>query len=399
MEPLFLSSGLELLKLSLKRGVVTCDSYMIRLTDAQELRETSPYLVAKFYSKYHIFMIGPSFAPIFRKAVQQSYLRSPAILEGIYMAMFTAVDRSRTGNDTLHPDFAQGAVSLQQLRTTKIMGTTDALAILALGQSLAAFDLLTKCVDTSLILRYSLSSIQPWYQELSKHQFIDLFAVASIFWDTSWSLLRREYPVIKFCPPKLPIVDRLAGLCTTLLPILYDLCVIGHKIKHKKYAERQSFIVAIERIKQRILAWTATEPDDLAKSFSKEEILGMKTQVLMYQNVALLIAHRMLNPIGTQDDTAWEYANSITLEFLTYQALAGNVVQLQQVGFPILIAALELAEFPDEIWDSIPLFNAAPQALIKLKTAIDYVWTKRRHGYNGYMLDLVDGGPDFVVIP
>lgn len=398
MEALSISSGIELLRLSLKRGVLTFGSYMIRLNDVQELRETSPYLVAKFYSKYHLFMIGPSFAPRFRKAVQQSYLRSPALLEGIYMAMFTAVDRSRIENNALHPDFAQGAVSLQQLRTTKIMGTNDALAILALGQSLAAFDLLTKCVNSSLILRYSLSSIQPWYQEFSSHPSIDLFAVASIFWDTSWSLLRREYPVIKFHPPVRPVVDRLAGLCTTLLPMLYELCVVGHNMKHK-ISQRQSDITTVGRVRKRILAWTVSEPDDLTESFSTEEVLGMKAQAMMYQSAALLIAHRLVNPIGTLDDVAWVHANSITFEFLTYQALAGNVVQLQQVGFPILIAALELADFPDEIWQSLPLLNAAPQALSKLKAIIDYVWTERRQGYTGNMLDLVDQGPEFMVIP
>lgn len=399
-QPLSLSSGLELLKLSLKSGSLTLDSYKAKLGDVQELRETSPYLIAKFYSKYHLFMVGPSFAPAFRQAVQQTYYSSPLLLEGIYMAMFTAIDwRGKPWDEAEHPDFAQGAVSLQQLRTAQIMGCTDALAIVALGQTLAAFDLLTKCVNSSLILRYSLSSIQPWYQELSKRSSLELFTVASIFWDTSWCLLRREHPVIKFCPPCRPVVDRLAGLCTTLLPILYDLCIVSHKMKHKTYSQRQSGIAAIGRIRQRILTWTTDEPENLTEMFLQEEVLSMKTQALMYQNAGLLIAHRLVNQIGTQDDVALLHAENIVLEFLSYQELAGKDVQLQQVGFPIFIAALELPDLPNEIWNSIPVLSAAPTALAKLQASLDYVWKERWQGYSGYMLDLVDQGPEFVVIP
>src|SRR5690349_13906794 len=53
-----LSSGIELLKLSLERGALTLSSYLVQLGDVLEIRESSPYLVAKFYSKYHLFMLG-----------------------------------------------------------------------------------------------------------------------------------------------------------------------------------------------------------------------------------------------------------------------------------------------------------------------------------------------------
>jgi hypothetical protein len=399
-EPCSPSSGVELLKLSLGRGILTLGSYLVQLGDIQEIHQSSPYLVAKFYSKYHLFMLGPSFAPAFRRAVQQTYMSSPALLEGIYMAIFTAVDPSRhTWDETDQPNFAQGAVSLQQLRTTRIIGVTDALAILVLGQALAAFDLLTKCVNSSMILRYSLSSIQPWYQELSKHSTFEVFTVTSIFWDASSCLLRRECPVIKFRPPHYPIVDRLAGLCTTLLPILCELCVASHKLKHRKYSTHDSGITTIKRIGQRILSWSANEPDDLTESFSKEEVLGMKTQASMYQSAGLLIAHRLVNPIGTQDDVAKWHASNIMLEFMRYPDLVGTEAQLQQVAFPILVAALELPDLPSEIWESIPLLKAAPICLAKLKAFVEYVWSERWKGYHGYMLDLVDQGPDFVVIP
>lgn len=398
-EPCHPSSGVELLKLSLERGLLTLSSYLIQLSDVQEIHDSSPYLVAKFYSKYHFFMLGPSFAPSFRRAVQQAYISSPALLEGVYMAIFTAIERPAQTLDLAdEADFTQGAVSLQQLRTANIVGVTDAAAILVLGQTLAAFDLLTKCVNSLLILRYSLSSVRPWYQELSKHSPSEVFTISSIFWDTTWCLLRRERPIIKFCSPHRPIVDRLAGLCTTLLPILYDLSVAGHRLKHGRYSEYENGMMTIKRIGQRILSWTAKEPEDLTESFSKEEVLGMKTQAAMYKSAGLLLAHRLVNPIGMRDDVAKWHASNIMLEYLRYPELAGKNAQLQQGGFPILIAALELPDLPNEIWQSIPLLKAAPICLAKLKELVEYVWIERRQAYSGYLLDLVDQGPDFVVI-
>ncbi|KEF63160.1 uncharacterized protein A1O9_01136 [Exophiala aquamarina CBS 119918] len=397
--PCFASSGIELLKLSLERGLLTFSSYLIQLNDVQEIRESSPFLVAKFYSKYHLFMLGPSFAPSFRRAVQQTYMSSPGLLEGVYMAIFTAVEQPRlTLNEADEPDFTQGAVSLQQLRTANIAGVTDAVAVLVLGQTLAAFDLLTKCVNSSLILRYSLSSIQPWYQKLSEHSSFEVFTITSIFWDTIWSLLRRECPIIRFRSPRRLIVDRLAGLCTTLLPLLGDLSIAGHRLKHGEFSESDASLTTIKMIEQRILSWAVTEPEDLTESFSEEEVLGMKTQASMYKSAGLLIAHRLLNPIGTQDDVAQWHANNIMLDFLRYPELVGPDAQLRQVGFPILIAALELPDPMSEIWQSIPLLKVAPICLAKLKSLVEYVWTERRQGYSGYLLDLVDQGPDFVVI-
>ena len=400
-EPRPVSSGAELLKLSLERGLLTLSSYWIQLSDMHEIRESSPHLVAKFYSKYHLFMLGPSFAPSFRKAVQQTYSNSPALLEGVYMAIFTAIQRPTHALYPAEeqPDFTQGAVSLQQLRTTNIGGVTDAVAILVLGQTLAAFDLLTKCVNSLLILRYSLLSARPWYHDLSNHSSFEVFTITSIFWDTTCCLLRRECPIIKFSPPHRPIVDRLAGLCNTLLPLLYDLSVAGHKLKHCGYSENEKVVMTINGIGQRILSWTAIEPDDLTDSFSQEEVIGMKTQAAMYKSASLLLAHRLVNPIGTGDDVAKWHASGVMVEYLRYPELAGENAQLRQVGFPILIAALELLDLPDDIWQSIPLLKAAPICLAKLKALVEYVWMKRQQGYIGYLLDLVDQGPDFVVIP
>ena len=370
--------------------------------DPEDLRNISSSHIQRFYAFYHIFMLGPTFAGQQRAAFSRSYVGSPLLLRESFMAISQAVGRAKQLNSfSEKSDIAYGACSLQKLRTARIIGIDDALAIITLGQTLAAFDIITNCVGASLILRYSLSSAQPWYAELSRDPLYDAITITPIFWDTICCLFRREIPVIKFQPRVSGVVDRLAGLCTSLLPILYDLCVASHQCQSLRYTSSGDDFASIRRLEQRLLAWTPEEPDNFTDTFSKQEVLGMKTQAGMYQKAGLLIAHRIMNPIGTQDDIARWYANSITLEFLNYPLLGVTPVgELNtKCVVPILLAALEIPNVPREAWENIALLNVAPVCSAKMKAFVGYVWKRRRRGYQGFLLDLVDEGPDFVVTP
>ncbi|KAH8807315.1 hypothetical protein F5884DRAFT_674939 [Xylogone sp. PMI_703] len=360
----------------------------------------SPWLVQKFYAIYNIFMLGPTFAPTFRAAIQQSYICSPTLLHDVLTAIFTAIKRARYVVDPSDlSDVAKGARSLQTLRTARIGSAQDALPILVLGQTLAAFDFLTNCIGSSLILRYSLSSVQPWYEELLRNPTFDPVTVTPIFWDTISCLVKCEIPVVRFRPSKPHTVDRLAGLCTTLLPLFYDLCAANNKLKRLRASGVPVDITTIERIQKKLLSWTPKESQDITTTFSKEEILGMKTQALMYQTAGLLVAHRALNPIGKGDDIATLYANKIKSEFLKSLTLAGPSTRVHHVAFPILMASLEITNVPEDIWENITLLTIAPEVFTKMKDFIGYVWTERSRGFVGYISELVDQGPDFVVIP
>lgn len=125
----------------------------------------------------------------------------------------------------------------------------------------------------------------------------------------------------------------------------------------------------------------------------------MKAQASMYQMAGLLIAHRILNPLGTLDDLASSYANSILLEFSKYSASVGPDTTLPYVAFPILMAAFEIPNVPNELWKSITLLSAAPVCAAQMLGIVEYVWIQRRFGFAGFIFDLVDDGPDFTVVP
>jgi hypothetical protein len=368
--------------------------------ESEQLRKTTPSIIQQFSLKYDVFMFGPSFAREFRAAIQRSYMWAPFLVQDTYASIFIAIKGGR--HDTglwgrLLMD--QGTISLRRLRTARITRMQDAFVVLALGQTVAAFDLLTHCMGLNAIMRYSLSSIGPWYGELSRDPALDPITITPILCDTISCLVRREVPVIKYSPRDAHVVDRMAGLSTTLLPIFYDLCVASKMLKHQLQSGPQVDTSAITQIEQRLLSWSPEPPPDLTDRFSKQEIHAMHAQALMYRTAGLLIAHRMMNPIGTLDDTASCYANSIILDFMSCSTSLGPGESLHNVAFPILVAALEIPTVPSEIWKSIKLLAIAPACVTKILDLVDHVWLKRRLGSMSFLLDLVEDGPDLVILP
>jgi hypothetical protein len=373
-------------------------------TMEQPFEEFSPSLMRRFYANYELFMFGPSFAPELRAAVQYSYSCSPVFLFDILVAISKAIRWARCY--TVHwdqVDIAKGTTSLQKLRTARVSNIQDAFAVFALGQILGAFEFLTNCTSPILILRYSLSSVQSWYGELSRNRSFDPITIVSIFWDTINCLVMREIPIIKYLSRDPHTVDRMAGLCTTLLPILYDLCVASHtlKLRLQSNTEFNSEVDTgpLKNIEQRLLSWAPDPPSNFHSTFSNDEIRGMEAQASTYRIIGLLIAHRNLNTIGTQDEIASSYATSIMLEILKYSTLVKQGTKLQNVAFPILMASLEIPDIPKDIWDRITLGIVAPAAVKKMSALIDDVWMNRNAGSTSLIFDLIDKGPDFVVFP
>lgn len=380
--------------------IPTSTIYQYHITSMDHPFYSGPGVLEGFYATYNLFMLGPSFAPKFRAAIQYSYVCSSILLKDIYTAIFTTIKWARHNTDQLAlSDVPKATTSLQKLRTVQITGTRDAFAIIALGQTLAAFDLLTTCTSPTLILQYSLSLVKPWYGELSGRPSLDPVTITPILWDTVCCLVQREVPVIKFFPRTPYIVDRQAGLCTTLLPILYDLCVASHTLKCQLQRNSQSNTNALRQIEERLYSWHPEIPPNLTSTFSNLEILKMKTQASVYRTAGLLIAHRILNPIGTLDDIASSHANDIILECTKYLASAELGAGLDNITFPILMAALEIANLPQEIWKSITLLAVAPICVAKMSSLVQYVWIKRYSGSTSFLLDLVHSGPDFVICP
>ncbi|KAL3429161.1 hypothetical protein BDV09DRAFT_200881 [Aspergillus tetrazonus] len=359
-----------------------CDAPEASLSAPDSYRLPPELQDSDFYLLSDIYMFGPTFAR--------------DLIELWSIAIGTLpICSQRSSAPSAAVDVKSGAVSIEKLRNAEIKNLHDAVAVLMLGQALAAFDSLVTSTGTMSILRCSLSLICPWYPDIAEIQLLETIAIAPVFWDTVWCLLHREVPVLQPLVAWTRVVDRVAGLCTSLLPILYDLCVFGQRWKDGVPQPQ----CRLDSIEQQIRTWS---PDDSAltpQRYSTIEILSIRTQASMYRTAALLLVHWIRHPLASSDPTSIGLANDILSAREEFFASAGPSAKLQNTSFPLSLALLEVPISPDRFWESSTWLRTRPACVRHLSAFTGYVWDQRHAGFEGSLFDLVESGPNFVPVP
>ncbi|KAL2859379.1 hypothetical protein BJX68DRAFT_261819 [Aspergillus pseudodeflectus] len=342
-----------------------------------------------------IYMFGPTFAGDFHRALEYCCHQSPGLLDEIFRALETSLAWARLALLPVeHIDIKSGAESVRKLHNVQITKTHDALGYLMLGQALAAFNSLIMPTGTASILRCTLSMVHAWYSEIARVPFFEPISIAPIFWDIVWCLLHREVPVIKPVLGRKGVVDRVAGICTSLLPTLYDLCVYSSQLQDCRVHDD-----TIDGIEQQIRAWTPDESGLALGQYSALEVLSMRTQAAMYKTATLLLIHRLRYPLGTEDPTAKALAEEILEARSQFSAVAGPSAKLQHSVFPTFLALLEVPTPVITVWENSTCLRARPVCMDGLVAFPGYVCEQRRAGFNGLLLDLVKTGPTFPSFP
>ncbi|KAJ5157389.1 uncharacterized protein N7482_008489 [Penicillium canariense] len=188
------------------------------------------------FSVIHMpFMLGSSFIPESQKTVYTILcLSAPTLTEGYlaFLGLMTRYQRSPVMRQD-KPDMMKAAKGLQRLRSVRITQDYDAACALFLGQTMYVFNVLT-APDSSTahsIVRSALMSTKAWLPRLIHFPIMDTIIMTPMLIDVVECLARREIPIIRLPNTDRIIVDRYAGLCATLLPLLYDLCVCSHTMK------------------------------------------------------------------------------------------------------------------------------------------------------------------------
>ncbi|KPI39923.1 uncharacterized protein AB675_11308 [Cyphellophora attinorum] len=360
--------------------------------------EHNPEDLRNFLALYDLYVIGPTFAPSFRSAFQRAFFSGPDLVRDTYPAVQAVmrVARQLAPKPQLGDGVVRSASAMETLRTTIVKDAGEAFSIVALGQCLAAFDLMTSASGVDLILQYSLSSALPFYDNLSTDPYTDPVLITSIFWNTILSLIKGKMPVIRYQAHKPCVVDRIAGICTPLLPILHDLCRANVKARSGTlHDEGKARLKAIE---YELTRWTPP-CIQLESSYTADEAVIMKGQAVLYRSAALLVLHRIDHPFSQHDGVARALADTILVDFKSHSQLLNNDGSLQHVSFPLLMAALELEDFPHSLWETQGLLNATQACKEQLHAFIAYIWTERRSGSARFLSDIVENGPDFVITP
>ncbi|KAB8261810.1 hypothetical protein BDV32DRAFT_121082, partial [Aspergillus pseudonomiae] len=351
--------------------------------------------VVDFYLLNDIYMFGFTFAEDFQRALEYCHRHSPGLLDEIFTAITSGLSWARFGLLTADQvDVRSGAASVGKLRNAVIAHTHDALAVLMLGQALAAFDSLVTSTGAISILRCSLSLVLPWYSDIARNRFMEPIAIAPILWDTVWCLLHRQAPVIRPVFNRAGIVDRVAGLCTSLLPILYDLCVVSHRL-----ADGSAQETILEDVEHQIRSWSPDSPGICLEAYSEIEILSMRTQAVMYRTAGLLLIHRLRYPLTVEDATATALASDILEARTQFFANAGTGTKLQNTSFPLFLALLEIPISLEGLWESSTWLRTRPACVDSLFAFNHYYWAQRRSGFKGSLFDLIESGPEFVPSP
>ncbi|KAL3493921.1 hypothetical protein BJX62DRAFT_223543 [Aspergillus germanicus] len=240
---------------------------------------------------------------------------APLLLIKPYAAVSRVFIRCNTNQSPCSDtDWSVCASALQTLRNACVKSPTDGVSFVALGMSLVTFHRLVSGISASTICRFTLALIRPYYYagQLSESDSMELTCL--IFLDTTQSLFRARVPVIEYRVLDPSRVDQHAGLCGSLLPLLYRLCILAAAVRSGDVSAVPS--KCFDELGVELQVWSPSVSPCLLERFSEGEALLLTTQANAHRTGALLYLHRLKYPFGQRDEQADELSASIidTLE-------------------------------------------------------------------------------------
>ncbi|KAH8691447.1 hypothetical protein BGW36DRAFT_363779 [Talaromyces proteolyticus] len=365
------------------------------------------------FAVIHIpFTMGRSFMNDLRNSVYSVLSQSAPTLTDGYIAFLVLVAHCQASRlYCTTPDLYRGARALRVLRNIKTVRHQDAVGILLLGQVLFVFEILTDTFTSSAhsIVRSALISARRWYPFLLQEPRFDTITICPIIMDTVCCLVYREVPVIRLCIQNRIIVDRFMGVSSTLMPLLYDLCVISHIAKSATAGITLNSPRTIDEehpddcysdIEKSIEDWVPTLPPDFLSAYDKAEVQMMLTQANVYRLAGLLVIHRLRYPFGVRDSVAQHYANCIFSEMSSScAALTQDGMRALPIMFPLWISMFEVEGPGEDLLEKFSCFPLPSVCMSKLCGFVKHVRMAKESGYNGLWFDLVENNLHFAVIP
>lgn len=347
------------------------------------------------------FILGPSFSDYFQSLGKRRFFEFPELVRESSLACAGAVFHARSkksGFDDIN--FVRSAVGLRKLRTANVT-KTDAGAFLTLGLTLTTFDLITSGTSAHAITRFTLSLVHPLYPLIYMDPGLDSEALCLIFMDTVESLLRRQIPVIRYRVQNALLVDRLVGLCATLLPIMYDVCQFAYESNHKSPSPAQeSSSVTFDHLNKLVASWKPQPPPDLLTKFSSQEVICLLSHARVFRAAVSLVLHRLQHPFGIEDQTATRLSTEILSECANYSSIVGEADKLPQTLFPWMVAAFEVKS-PWEREMLIQQELSTTREILTLPTAkmkdcVRFVWTMRDASHVCSLFSVLEQAPAYI---
>ncbi|KKK21468.1 hypothetical protein AOCH_003001 [Aspergillus ochraceoroseus] len=350
-----------------------------------------------FFQVHRTFMLGRSFVDGFQSVVRRLFARSPQVLTDAYSVAFRLMSARHATFPSLDgDDLAIGARCLRSLmaESSSIKHPEDAAVIILLGQALLVYNTLIPSPTTQVITRGTLLSVKHWYSALVKRPYLDAVTLTPVLVDTVECLVRRDMPVVRLPTPDRCIIDRFLGVCSSLLPLLYDLCERSYQAKTNGFQEHSSPSNpdrhdTYSDIERKIRDWAPELPPCFFTTFSALEVSVMLAQARSYRLATLLVIHRLRFPLGVNDRVGQYYAGDILRELSILKTWPSDEATGLGLDFPLLVATLEMPGPGMDIYKAFEPLRFRQQHSEMILDFIRFVTAARDTGYTGLWFDLL----------
>jgi hypothetical protein len=333
------------------------------------------------------FML-PTFYNTLRENLVLLLFHSPTVVQDALVACAYAVpstaaaqdeEASPVDNCRLTCSYGRASLALAVLRNLKIENIGDLLSCVALGASLFTFAIHACMPDAFTMCRSVLTLVKGFYKASVFDASVDLsFMSCLMLHETSVCLIESKVPTLRQPPPSLASlgVDRYLGICQTLLPYFYDLCVLSNDML---YSGRDGVNERLDALERDIRNWQPLLSEELMGVFTSPEILHINCQANAMQTAALLVVHRLRFPFGSEQIAGLALASNIIRQLKL--AIEVTRERVRDIELPLLVACLEVEEEEERSRlrrSLIPTGAVSTQSEELTKRWLTAVWETRR---------------------
>lgn len=292
-------------------------------------------------------LVSPSFQVTEHRSIVALLPAAMPFLKDAYLAYASALQFVQTDSATdidMNAGYRYVSSAIGTLRSLRVANLQDATLCLTLGTVLVLSVYSLIGVGVAEICQYCLNATMAytntatlWDQDMvSQHSFLVLM-------ETTDCLVHCRKPTQRFTPQETAMIDRHLGLCLSLLPYYYDLCVISHSMVNNTDTTCLVYLYKkLDEVRAAIEAWRPPPLGNISLQFETIDIINLLAQAKVYRLAALLVSHRLRYPFGQQDSQANIWSNEIMMEFELTEWATKQASRC--VTLPYLVAAVEIQE-------------------------------------------------------
>lgn len=380
------------------------------------------------------YVEGNFFQEHFRGMLIRQLVVFPDLLKDVYLACVGGIQQALnygTATEDRSKTIQRSSRALGTLASMRTTTVQELSAMLTLALGLITISDQIAGLSTMPITQAALRSTGKWMQKSKYRNEIvnDANLVCIVFHETVDCLFRREVPSLRFDNAECEIVsDRYFGICSSMLPILYDLCQLGWSAKQilkgdhgvSPQQELAGLVVDFEGLWHQVEQWKPRLDTWVLPNLAASQIDFMQVQAMCFKTVAklLILEHirlvRKASPFTVHAPLVADRRVLARELILLLQEVKGCNGR-QFICFPFFIATLVLGEITgdassheDHIEEAqIHRSNlrmtlrsysngTSESSCAKMTEFADFVWkTQDRQGGNITWLELVEQYPAF----